>query len=414
LRSSRASIVAWCLLSAEPALGTPSALFGPGPRSQALGGTGAATPDTVEAAATNPAALGGERPEAVLGYRATHFELRAEPLPDTRAALGAGLFGVTLPLLRGERYGLTLGMLAATPNELVVSAELPPADEPQFPLLLERARALDLALGLGFRFRELGVGLGLRALAGLDGHARVVDESGRTRAEVADTLDPVAAPVLGAFFEASPVDRLALVGRAALSAEFDVAVDVAALGSVTLPELAIGGVAHYDPAELHAEWRRAFGRRGTTRAALALTYRRWSAFPGWLSQTVVCKAPDCTASPKERVSLSDTLVPRLGLEQALELGSATVSLRAGYFYEASPLEEQRSAANRFDDARHAFGLGYGLELERFSLDLGYQLQVLVPREHVKGAAVAPDNPGFPRVRSEGEVHVLSIAIGGAL
>ncbi len=185
-----------------------------------------------------------------------------------------------------------------------MSAELPPADEPQFPLLLERSRALDFALGLGFRFRELGVGVGLRALAGLDGRARVTDEAGRARAEVSDTLDPVAAPVVGAFFEVSPVDRLALVGRAALSAEFDVALDVAAFGTVTLPELAIGGVAHYDPAELHAEWRHAFGLRGTTRVALGLTYRRWSAFPGWLSQTVVCDTPSCSSLPKERVSLS--------------------------------------------------------------------------------------------------------------
>jgi long-chain fatty acid transport protein len=183
---------------------------------------------------------------------------------------------------------------------------------------------------------------------------------------------------------------------------------------VTLPELSIGGAAHYDPAELHAEWRHDFGTERATRVALGLTYRRWSAFPGWLSQTVTCETPGCSSLPKERVSLDDTLVPRLGVEQELELAPAKFSFRAGYFFEPSPLGEQRGAANRFDNARHALGLGYGLALDRFSLDLAYQLQLLVPREHVKEASVPAENPGSPRVSSEGEVHLLSLAFGARL
>ena len=87
---------------------------------------------------------------------------------------------------------------------------------------------------------------------------------------------------------------MALVWRAPLRADFDVKIAETDLGAVKLPELNISGVAEYDPAELHAEVSR---QMGGWRIAAAITYRRWSAFPGWLSPTTTCPAthPKCTA-----------------------------------------------------------------------------------------------------------------------
>ncbi len=369
--------------ASAPAHATPSALFGAGPRSQALAASGAAEELGVASVALNPAFLAGARPLALAGFQSARFELEGGGAIGDAAP--ASLLGFTLPVPLGSAAReLTFGVLAATPPDLLVRAELPYAEEPQFPLLLQRAHAIDFAAGAGLHLGWLRLGLGVRALAGLEGNADVVNDEAGARTEVRDTLAPTLAPVAGLGIDLGFSDSAALIAKAALEARFDVDLHVGAVGSLKLPDLHIAGAAHYDPAELRAEWLHRFG---PTSLRVALTYERWSDFDAFVDRTVECPPaqPGCTALPAEKVALADTLVPRVGLEHEFELGPLALAVRGGYFYEASPLPEQRGVANRFDNARHVFGLGYGVHFASVRLDLAYQRHALVPRKHHKMA-----------------------------
>ncbi|HEV8247211.1 MAG TPA: hypothetical protein VGP93_15645, partial [Polyangiaceae bacterium] len=201
-----------------------------------------------------------------------------------------------------------------------------------------------------------------------------------------------------------------------LAADFDVKLHVGAIGNLSVPDLHIAGTAQYEPAELHAEWAHRFGASRRTMLQLALTYRRWSEFDGFVARTVECPeaAPGCGALPEEPVGLADTLVPRAGFEQGIELGSVELALRAGYFYEASPLPAQSGVANRFDNARHVLTLGYGVRFQTQGhgarLDLAYQHHELVARLHEKLGSVSSDNPGYPAASSDGTVDVVALAL----
>ena len=173
------------------------------------------------------------------------------------------------------------------------------------------------------------------------------------------------------------------------------------------PLLHISGVAQYDPMQIQAE----LGRRWDEwELALGSTFKRWAAFDGWTAATVRCttKDPDCAALPADRIALHDTVVPRLGAERRFPLThSATGHGRAGYFYEPSPLPAQTGPTNLWDNHRHAFTLGYGIELRRpvqLELDSFYQLHALVLRQHRKRQAVSPHNAGHPEVTTSGFIH----------
>ncbi len=402
---------AWLMVfgAASPALGTPTALFGPGPRSQGLAASGAAQELGVESSSVNPAFLGGERPLVLAGFRAARFDI--EGVDGASDGASDALFGFTAPLpINSENWALTLGVIAGAPRDIIVRADLPFAEEQQFPLLTGRAHAIDFSAGAGLRFRALRLGLGLRALAGLDGRAEVESDASGTRTHVRTTLEPALAPVLGLGYALGDDDSVGLVARAPLEARFDVTVRVGAVGSLTLPDLHVAGTAHYDPAELHAEWRHEFG---PTALGLGLSYRRWSALESFVGPTVECpEGAACAALPEERVVLSDTLVPRIALERQLSLGAVTAELRAGYFYEASPLPEQRGTANRYDNARHALTLGYGAVFGDGAarLDLSYQHHFLVERTHEKSSDVPSDNPGFPSATVGGSLDVVALAL----
>jgi long-chain fatty acid transport protein len=273
-------------------------------------------------------------------------------------------------------------------------------------LLSARAHALDLGLSLGARLSAAWfVGLGLRGLSGLEGNVRVANQNQPGGVEVDLSLN--LAPVAGVLFRPTSRDSFGLAFRGALSAPFEVEVADQGLPGIALPPLHIDGIAHYDPAEFAAEWAHGFG---STRAALGVTYQRWSAFSGWLGRTVSCppEQPECAALGKEEVELSDTLSPRLGISHVLDLGSADLTLRAGYAFEASPLPEQTGSANRWDNARSIVTLGWGVSLldVPLGLNLVYQAHLLHERTHEKSDPTS--EPSVSEVSVSGHVQFLAV------
>ncbi len=103
--------------------------------------------------------------------------------------------------------------------------------------------------------------------------------------------------------------------------------------------------------------------------------------------------PD-SITPGEPVDafFQDRVVPRFGVEvTALREPDVRLDVRAGYFYENSPIPEQRGYTNLVDSDRHAFNLGAGLELfalrpllpGSLSIDLYLQYSFLPERAHRK-------------------------------
>jgi long-chain fatty acid transport protein len=400
------------LLLTRQALATPSALFSLGTESQALGKTGVAGVSDYGAIVLNPATL-ALTPERTLwvGYAAARFTPKVDGYSGPRPAqpsFAAGVFALRLPITPNlVPPGLTLGFSLTSPRDVIVRAELPLPETPQFPLLSTRAQALDLALSLGARVSErLYLGLGLRGLAGLEGDVEVASDS--SPGGVNDELGLRLAPMVGVLLQLRPGDSVGIVYRAALEAPFEVELRDPGLQGLTLPPLHLDGIAHYDPAEVAVEWAHELG---SARVALGVDFQRWSAFGGWLGQTVKCPpdAESCAALPKEEVELRDTVSPRLGASYPLLLPGVELIFRAGYALEPTPLPTQTERANRWDNTRSVVTLGYGVRLLNAPLGfaLAYQAHVLHERRH--GKRHPEDAPELASVTVSGTAHFFGIS-----
>ncbi len=430
---------------------SPEDIFGYGPRSAAMGGTGAASSDDYDAAYTNPALLSRLRQNTLMvGYQGASFDLHASgpglPGPVGYDAATGLLIAVGLPVPFGgilkNRVGLAIDFY--TPTSLLVRADIPYPESPQFVVLPDRAQSLAIRAGIGL---DLGygirVGAGFGALAQLDGTVVVAtDSTGRVGSNVEDELVAVYAPTVGATFDlpfgqGHPF-RLGVTYRGELEARFSVLIDATKLSSLNIPVLNISGVAQFDPAEVAFE--AAYDTRPFT-VAIGATYKRWSDYPGPLEPTTTCPAmtPTCGALATPIVPFHDTVVPRIGVERSLPLSQGTrLHLRAGYAFEPtpSPAETPSSQAvdpkslalvnvqtRYFDASRSIFALGTGLEVPPFTLDFYGQLHSLVPRTITLDSATPPpstsggsSNPapalGGPSTTAEvgGTVLVFGVAL----
>lgn len=386
--------------------------------------TGAAYGDHDHQSYTNPALLGGRTEQHLsLGYQSALFvtKYHSDSLPEVhdQALASATTLGVTLPLPMGDILTdrLAIGFSAYSPRELVTRAQLWYPDRPQFPLLASRAQSLSLATGLGAKILPgLSLGVGVRWLASLIGAVNVTgSESGETTTVVRDQLVTSVAPVAG--LRAEPFDDVfvGLVWRDEHTSHIDIAIQVADLGALELPELNIAGMAQYDPEQVDAElaW-----LVGGWELVTATRYRRWSAFPGFLEQTFSCPAsePICGAKAPPPPNFSDTWAVKAGAARALQLSSsASAELRVGLGYEPSPVPEQVGTENRWDNARLMASAGYGVEVDwsgvPFSFEVALQQQWLRERMHVKGAAAAEARPELARVTTGGSVQLVAAALG---
>src|SRR6187399_1578421 len=127
---------------ATNARATPAALFGAGPASQALGGTGVSFASDDAAAYINPAGLPDATKAFAFGVQAARFALTQSPasadsLNDESHAL---LFGVTVPLPFPDPVGdrLVLGLNVSSPGAAIARVAISNESRAQFPLLAPR------------------------------------------------------------------------------------------------------------------------------------------------------------------------------------------------------------------------------------------------------------------------------------
>lgn len=372
---------------------SPVDVFGYGPRTSAMGATGAAIGSGAETTWANPAllSLGRER-ELTLGFQAAAVAVKAtgpgmpgDLHPD---AMRGTLIAASLPLpFEGLlRDRVAIGLAFYTPTNVVVRGRVLYPETPQFPLVTDRLQSIALQAGMGLDLgRGLRVGLGVAALAAISGTVIVAtDNSGSVGTKVDDQLVASYAALLGASYDLGESYRVGLTYRGSLAARFAVQIEVHDLGALEVPPFNIAGLAQYDPWQIQGEVARV---KGAWRLAVGATFKRWSVYPGAPEPTVLCppEKPACAALVPASPGFHDTIVPRLGVERELHAtGSWAVLARGGYFFEPSPAPEQKGSANLFDNSRHAVTLGGAFQLREplpLRVEIFGQYHLLAERTH---------------------------------
>lgn len=161
------------------------------------------------------------------------------------------------------------------------------------------------------------------------------------------------------------------------------------------------------------------------RAELDVTWSNWSAYQ---DPTLIVRASGGVSIPPlppvpipiaETIALPysthDTWTPRVGVEYqlgdfAFGEGSSAVralpSLRAGFFWEASPIGEQSGVSNLVDNDRYVWSVGFGVDLphpfgsdKTFGLDATFQQSILADHTVRKNAEFADlDGDGTAETR----------------
>jgi long-subunit fatty acid transport protein len=407
---------------AAEAAASPQDIFSYGTRAPALGGTGAASAEGADATWANPALLSAARErELSIGFQAARLSLyaRGNGLPGDMNADGlkGTLIGAVLPLPMGSfmKDRLALGLAFFTPTDVIVRGRVLYPDTPQFSLLADRLKSVMVQGGFGLDVGYgLRVGAGFSALAGIAGTVIVAtDTSGNVGTKVDDQLIASYAKTLSASFDFLDDYRVGVTYRGALEARFAVRIEVYDLGALTVPPFNIAGIAQYDPWQVQGEIAKV---KGPLRFAVGATFKRWSIYPGAPEATVLCppERPDCQALTPAAAGFHDTIVPRVGVEAQVASGQGWKALgRAGYFYEPTPSPEQTTVDNGFDNSRHAFTLGAGLDMARplppLRLEAFGQLHALVARTHHKADDVPAGSAGAPEARTGGNVLMAGLA-----
>ena len=379
----------------ERAQASPQEVLGFGYRSTAMGRSGAAVGQGVDAVYANPALLSlSQSMELELGLMGASFDLHAAgagmPGRISYQGLRASTLGGVVPIPFGgalkDRVALGIGFV--TPLDVVVRGRILYPETPQF-LLADRVQSVALQGGIGI---DVGYGIriggGVGALAALEGSVLVArDASGRIGTVVEDTLVASYAPVAGASYDIGEHYRVGLAFRGELEGRFNVVITAEDLGEIDIPPLNISGVAQYDPWQLALELARI---HGPWRVAVGVTYKHWPAYPGPLEATVRCEdadveLDDCLAPVPPDPGYAPVVAPHVGVERVLGSGATEILLRGGYAFEPTPAPEQTGRSRYFDNHRSIFSAGWGVVLPEqiapVAFDGYVQMQLLHSRQH---------------------------------
>ena len=391
---------------------SPEDIYGWGPRSSAMAGTGAACSSGADAAYTNPALLSRVRHnELTIGFSGETFDLHADGtgLPGRVSVVPAKgyVIGVAVPIPFGGilKDRIAAGLAGYTPTDVLSRVSILYPETPAYPLLPDRSQVLAVRLGMG---ADIGwgirVGAGMGILAALQGQISVATVAGTVGSHVDTQLLATYAPTFGAAWDL-PFDRNAddtarwRVGatwRGSLTAPFTVTVDATKLSTLALPLFNIAGVPQYDPEQAAFEVAREGD--GWTIAA-GVTWKRWSNYPGLFEPTIGCPAgQDCNLLSPPQIAFHDIFVPRVGVEKTFALPQhAALRARGGALYEPSPVPSSLPSSlaydakqgldvavpTRFFDAdRVMFSLGGGVDFGDvlpFTVDFYAQYLRLQPR-----------------------------------
>jgi len=253
------------------------------------------------------------------------------------------------------RLGVGIGLLL--PTRQIVGAEVQTAPGiPQYFLYGSRRDKIGILPAAAFRVlplegthQVLAVGAGVTILSDING-SFVFDLSSSPSSSVAvkEKLTWDMAPNLGIYYWPIPEVSLGIVyrGELSLKADFDVVIDLDGDGVSDFP-LGLEAVTLFEPHEVALGL--AIDPVEPLTVAIDLTYQNWSAF----------EDPFVTIEPilgQWDPRFEDVFVPRVGVEWRFDGGFA---LRAGYYFQPTPIPEQRGRTNLIDLDKHVFSFGAG-------------------------------------------------------
>jgi long-chain fatty acid transport protein len=418
-----------------PATATADSFFHYGftPRAIGMGNAFAATADDWGAAYYNPGGVGFQhRPSLGVGYVANFGAVSAVgvddlALDDARAMI----FGAVLPLpfeggFMKDRIAIGVGGYAPEGRLLQMNVEAP--STPNLLLLRNAHRTNAMYPSLGIRITDgFAIGVGVQTFMDTIGEINAkVDPSGELVTEVGEelliTYTPTAGLLVrpGEHWDAMAGWRFGFVFRDETFTRYSIPVS-AVLDQIPFI-IRFDAISLFTPRQYLAAI--AYGR-DDWRVEFDLSFNEWSRFPdpNLLIQVDVAIpiAPiEFENSIGHQPHFHDTLTPRVGAEvTVLSATDANLLVRAGYFYDQSPVPPQTGYTNYVDTDKHAgsaaFGVNWlGVGNFRFdapiNIDVFYQGQYLPRRVHNKNDTVAPDNPGYPKVGAEGSVHFLGMSL----
>lgn len=435
------------LVWSTPASANPAEVFGFGSQNAGRGGAVSTTVSDFAATYYNPAGLafGGPGKQVTVGVIGAVSNLS---IHDQRVGLSEPLgfvVGMRTPAPLGgplaDRLHIGLGLYALPGTVVQIRARLP--DEPFYPYYDNRTQRVVVLPGAAVKITDdLAVGVAVNVLATLQG--RVTAAEGATRAleaHVDEEIPSVARINAGARYRLPtevPV-TVALAYRQAFSIPFATIAETMVAGEPINLDIAAQGL--YTPTQVVAG---AAYRGARAEVAVDLTWANWSAYPGpyvEVKSELPLVGPLAGVLPE--VPFEDTFGARIGGELRLGADQA-LSLRAGYGFETSAVPAQQSGVtNLLDGYKNTVSLGFGARFRRLlgehdvRFDVHAQGQLVARRQLDKRIAGAGDdydpfdalrdeieddpqapetlgaqisNPGYPNLRSGGEVYSAGLTM----
>jgi long-subunit fatty acid transport protein len=404
--------------------------FGFGPRAVAMGGAFTAVADDFSAGYYNPAGL-LVHPNTQFGlcFQYVKEDLMADGIEveSSRDSNGLTLGGsMTIPFTDQLKDRIAFGYYFYQPLFYSLDLQIPETTAPQFPILESMARmqilhlalAVDLIpgllLGAGLTISsDLGGALDLKP--GVSGFGGVEEVISSVDQEVYPILSGTAGLILrpGRYHASLRPFTLGFTWRDQHS--LDLSIPVSVILSGFLLRLDMTSTFLYTP----MQWVGGFAWQISPDwlLSLDLSFNRWSKYsvPS-LSIATQINIPLIVLKQgvNDPPGFRDTWTPRIGTEFcAFRSRWIDGYLRAGYFFEPTPVPEQTGRTNYLDSDRHVFSWGFGLLFnELFGLDLtqkpvsfdvGIAYHWLPDRGNVKAPWVRTDNPGSPEIVGSGNV-----------
>ena len=421
----------FCVLVLVIATGAPARAhaqamdtFGMGSRSTAMGGAVTADVEDFSANYYNPAGLArGDELRIALGYMGVHSQMYVNDIDSSIDGVRGVVAGFVVPGRLGE-VGFAFGLGVHLGDNRVSRSRTLPRTTPRWEFYDNRPHRTYLAAHLALRLVDwllVGGGLAFQAIS-------------TTTLELRGTLD-IPSPAGASELEQNLVGDLETLRYPQLGAQIvpndDVSFGVAYRGEYRLSNVlgaeglaGVTGVSEVPPdlyVLINTESVNSFAPQQLSFGASVrvlewlkvnaeLTWVDWSDYETSIGQSDVVltldvppelmdfiEVPDSIASTRPiDAGFSDRWVPRIGLEaRALETDALSLDVRAGYFFESTPVPEQSGAYNLIDTDRHALSLGAGLVLTDLeptvngflAFDLHLQYSILPERTMVKQSLV---------------------------
>jgi long-chain fatty acid transport protein len=394
--------------------------YGFGSRPTAMGGAVAADVSDFSANYYNPAGITSEEGLRLgFGYFYADNNLRIDEKDSGVASSHGVQFGIAAS---GSFFGLPIGIGIATfvPDEGLSRITALRQEVPRWELYDNRSSVIYLAANLAVRpwdFLEVGGGLSfLAATRGrfeISGTALLANPyDSQLRHEVDVDLSSVRYPQVGMLLHLAKSASIGIVyrGETKLNLELDGTIDATLDAGIQVPikyTLRAKTVQAFLPQQVvvGTSWR----PLDTLKINADIAWVNWSAYENPTALTYAkleAEVPDGLALELPGVLLpvkltdpgfADRIVPRIGVEWYVpdikDSDGAVllrVPVRAGYFFERSPIPEQSEVTNFVDADRHTPSFGVGIEVAPVgvSLDLHGAVSILPERTTLKND---PDN-----------------------